>query len=122
MLLLLLLLMVVSITIEQQQPESVLLHGSLVGRWRRAVLELGVHHGRVGVVWSAVGGRDPRQEPPAGFHDALPRFRDGSRRQGRSQTEHCPAGRRVLRCQSPRYAAHRDQYDAHACRVTKDKG
>jgi len=32
------------VAVQQQQPQAVLLHGGLVRRWWRTVLELRVHH------------------------------------------------------------------------------
>lgn len=129
------------ITVQEEEPEAVLLHGGLVGRRRGPVLELGVHHGRVGVVRPAVGGRDPREEPPAARgHPSVPyqsspdpsdsaalahlrsesgrggaaESREGpvgSRASRTGQAEHGPTGRSVLGREPPSDPAHRDQHD-----------
>ena len=66
LLLLLLLYLLLPVPVEQQESKPVLLHRGLVGRWRWPVLEFWIHHGRVGMVRSAISGRDSRQEPPSG--------------------------------------------------------
>lgn len=87
----------VRLSVQQQQPQSVLLHGRLVGRRRSSVLELGIHHCRVGMMRTAVGRRQSGHEPPVGFGRVVQRS---------AQPEHRSARRRFLTGrQAPRYTA-----------------
>jgi len=50
------------VPVQQQQAESVLLHGRLIGRRWRPELEFGVHHGSIGVVRAPIRWRQPGHE------------------------------------------------------------
>lgn len=86
-------------TVEQQQAQSVLLHAGLIRRRRWPILELRIHHGCVRMMWSTVGRWHPRNEPSVRF------------RLFGVKAEHHATRRRVVRRQTPRYAAHSDQHD-----------
>ena len=76
------------------------------------------------MVRTAVSGRNARKEPPAGLGaDARSAalaalIGDGRGRQERTQSEHGPARRRILRSQSPGDAADCNEHNAHTCRQT----
>lgn len=90
------------VAVQEQQTQPVLLHGRLVARGRRPVLELWVHHSSIGVVRSTEGWRHASHE--AAWLSSVGVVR--------CQTQHNPA-RCVAGGQVPRHARHGDQYDAN---------
>ena len=92
-----------SAAVHQQQPQPVLLHAGLVRGGRGPVLELRVHHPRVGVgrgpVTPGVTG-GPGQEPAVIVVTVA------------SEAEHGATRGPVLRGQPPGYPRHGDQDDA----------